>query len=109
MVGLLPKVNHRHVTAMALAVLKEKRKIVSPFPPPLAGFSFVLLRRLLFEVSQAEFFSRFRKARDEEELGMFGSLILVCQLSKPQQLIRISYNFDESGSQSESKLVDALE
>src|SRR3989338_10740152 len=30
MVGLLPKVNHRHVTAMALAVLKEKRKIVSP-------------------------------------------------------------------------------
>src|SRR3989338_6035213 len=38
MVGLLPKVNHRHVTAMALAVLKEKRKIVSPFPPLLPGF-----------------------------------------------------------------------
>ena len=25
MVGVLPKMNHRHVTAMALAVLKEKR------------------------------------------------------------------------------------
>src|SRR3989338_1598561 len=38
MVGLLPKVNHRHVPVMALAVLKEKRKIVSSFPPLLPGF-----------------------------------------------------------------------